>query len=220
MIDDAIAPLTGRPHVTAIRAIAIDGAVVDQLDTYAASRQFRQAKTYLLTSGGTHTITATVSGAKNAASGGAFVIFDAFVAEGPAPTLTSTSASMTQSAGFANILDTGDVLEFVFSEPVTVASNAVIRVTDSDCGTPPATATCGTGLSQTIADLICGTSATCTLDTAMTKLTVVLTNNPTIVVAGSTAGVQLPVQVTNSSGITTRSGNRAWDLTAGDTTIP
>jgi len=205
---------------TGIATIAIDGALVDQLDTYAASRQFRQTKTYLLTGAGTHAITATVSGAKNVASGGVFVIFDAFVAEAAAPTLTSTSAAMTQSAGFANTVDTGDVLEFVFSEPVSLTSNAMVRVTDADCGSPPATVTCATGLSKTIADLNCGTNATCTLDTAMTKLTVVLTNNPTIVVAGSTAGAQWPVQVTNSSGITTRSGNRAWDLTTGDTTIP
>jgi len=68
---------------TGIATVSIDDAVVDQLDTYASSRQYRQTKTYLLTSSGTHHITVTVSGAKNPASAGSFVIFDAFVAEGP-----------------------------------------------------------------------------------------------------------------------------------------
>ena len=193
--------------------------MIDQLDTFAANRVFRQTKTYLLTRGGTHTIAITVSGAMNAGSSGAFIIFDAFVAEGAA-VLMSTSATQTSSAGLANSLDTGDVLEFVFSEPVTVAFNAVIRVTDSDCGTPPGTAACSSGLSRTVADLICGTSATCTLDTAMTKLTVVLTNSPTIVAVGSTMGAQLPAQVTDSVGITSQAGNRFWDMSKGDTTIP
>ena len=76
---------------------------------------------YLLTRGGTHTIAITVSGAKNAESAGAFIIFDAFVAEGAA-VLTSTSATQTSSAGLANSLDIGDVLEFVFSEAVTVVA--------------------------------------------------------------------------------------------------
>ena len=67
---------------TGVVTILIDGALVDQLDTYAPSRQSARTKTYLLTTGGTHTITVSVSGAENPSSTGAFVIFDAFVAEG------------------------------------------------------------------------------------------------------------------------------------------
>src|SRR5205807_9619425 len=48
---------------------------------------------------------------------------------------TSTSTSMTPSSGgLANTLDNGDKLTIGFSEPMSVASGAVIRVTDSDCG--------------------------------------------------------------------------------------
>src|SRR5439155_979460 len=63
---------------TGIATVTVDGAVVDQLDTYSATRLFRQQKTYT-TAAGTHTISVAISGNKNAASGGPFIIFDAFM---------------------------------------------------------------------------------------------------------------------------------------------
>src|SRR6266542_689806 len=134
---------------------------------------------------------------------------------------TSSLAVLTSSSGFANTLDTGDKLEITFSEAMSIAANAVIRVTDSDCG--PATnagpADCSGGLTNTVADIICGTNATCTLSTDKTILTVTMTANPTIVAAGAVAGAQFPVVVTDSNGVTDLSGN-AWNLTgSGDRLI-
>src|SRR5207249_5005351 len=77
---------------------------------------------------------------------------------------TSTSAVVPNSGGFSNTLDNGDRVAIDFSEPMSVRADAVIRVTDSDCG--PATnsgpAPCSSG-ANTVADLICGTNASCTL---------------------------------------------------------
>jgi len=61
-----------------IATVTIDGTIVDQLDTYAPTQLFQQQKTYTVAAG-VHTVTVSVSGNKNAASGGAFVLFDAFV---------------------------------------------------------------------------------------------------------------------------------------------
>jgi hypothetical protein len=139
---------------------------------------------------------------------------------------TSTRSVLTSSSGFANTLDQGDKIVFDFQDTgcgtncgISVAANAVIRVTDSDCG--PATnagpATCSGGNTNTVADIICGSAgnATCTLQDgpngANTELSVTMTSNPTVQSAGSTAGAQYPVVVTDSSGITDLSGN-AWNL--------
>src|SRR5207245_5884375 len=67
-----------------------------------------------------------------------------------------------------------------------VAANAVIRVTDSDCG--PATnigpAICSGANTNTVADIVCGTNASCSLQSgppgATTQLAVILTGAPTI----------------------------------------
>src|SRR5207237_2003662 len=67
-----------------IATVSIDGTVVDQLDAYAATQLFQQQKTYTVTAG-VHTVTVTVSGNKNAASGGAFVLFDAFIVAAARP---------------------------------------------------------------------------------------------------------------------------------------
>ncbi|HEV8205315.1 MAG TPA: FG-GAP-like repeat-containing protein, partial [Acidimicrobiia bacterium] len=115
----------------------------------------------------------------------------------------------TLSSGFANTVDTGDQLTFTFNEAVSVAANAVIRVTDSDCGsaTNAGAATCSGGQTNTVADIICGTNASCTLDSPRTTLTVTMTANPTIVAAGSVSGAQYPVVITDSSGMTATTGN-------------
>ncbi len=137
----------------------------------------------------------------------------------------STSATLSTSSGFANALDTGDKLIITFDSQMSIAANAVIRVTDSDCGQwnpgappviPPFQGSvpplgCSGGQTNTVADIICGTNATCTLSTDKLTLTVLMSGNPTIVAAGSVAGVQFNVLVTDSQGITDLSGN-TWDL--------
>ena len=127
---------------------------------------------------------------------------------------TSTSTSMTpSSSGLSSTLDNGDKITIGFSEQMTLASNAVIRVTDSDCGTATnaGPATCSGSTSNTVADIICGTNATCALDVGATKLTITMTTTPNPIAAGSTPGVQFPVVVTDTSGITDLSGN-VWDI--------
>lgn len=137
---------------------------------------------------------------------------------------TSSSAVLIASGGFANTLDPGDKVQFVFTDTgcatscgMSIAANATIRVTDSDCGNPtgwpgsqngaPANCTAGT---NTVADIICGSNATCTRsDGSQTNnvLTVIMTGSPTIQSAGNTPGAQYPVVVTDSVGITDLSGN-------------
>ena len=139
---------------------------------------------------------------------------------------TTTSASLTGSGGFANTLDQGDKIAFDFQDTacgtncgISIAGNAVIRVTDSDCGTATQAgpAACTGGNTNTVADIICGSAgnATCTLQTgpngANTELIVTMTVNPSVISAGSTAGAQYPVVVTDSQGITDLSGN-SWNL--------
>ena len=131
----------------------------------------------------------------------------------------STSAVLTASAGFANTLDFGDNVIIDFNQAITVLVNALIRLTDSDCG--PATnagpAICSGGNSNTVADIICGTNATCTVQTGpngpSTELAIVMFGNPSIVAPGSVSGAQFPVVVTDSSGITNTS-NAAWNIPA------
>ena len=142
---------------------------------------------------------------------------------------TATSSTLTSSGGFANSLDQGDKIEFNFTDTgcapcgMSIAPNATIRVTDSDCGPQPqAPNACTGGNSNTVADIVCGTNATCTTRDAAGQtnnfLTVTMSSNPSIVAAGSVAGAQYPVKVTDSTGITDLSGN-AWNLTLGDTTF-
>src|SRR5207244_7390948 len=63
---------------TGIATVTIAGVVVDQLDTYSATHLFQQQKTYN-SARGNHTVSVVVSGNKNAASGGPFLIFGAFM---------------------------------------------------------------------------------------------------------------------------------------------
>jgi hypothetical protein len=144
---------------------------------------------------------------------------------------TSSFAELSSSSGFANTLDQGDKLDIEFTDngPCTscgmsIAPNATIRVTDSDCGTPTgwpvsqngAPASCTGGNTNTVADIICGTNATCTTNNfggqTNAELVVTMTGNPSIVAAGSVAGSQYPIVVTDSSGITDASGN-SWNFT-------
>jgi len=143
---------------------------------------------------------------------------------------TSGFSGLSTSGTFANTLDQGDKIDFQYTDTgcgttcgMSIAPNATIRVTDSDCGTQTnagtAQPTCGGGNTATVADIICGTNATCTTANLSgqtnNRLTVTMSGNPSIISAGSVAGAQYPVRVTDSSGITDLSGN-SWDLTTGD----
>ena len=130
---------------------------------------------------------------------------------------TSPSATLTISSGFANTLDAGDVAVIDFNQTMVLSGITVLRLTDSDCGaaTNAGPALCSGGNTNTVADIICGTNATCVLRAgpggANAEMVVTMTNNPTIVAPGSTAAVQFPVLVTDTSGISSSSGS--WDLT-------
>src|SRR5438552_17151491 len=117
---------------------------------------------------------------------------------------TSTSTVLTASGTFANTLDQGDKVAIDFNKQMSVSANSIIRVTDSDCGawsstdanssasTQPA---CSGGNSDTVADIICGQNATCSLQTppngvTNTELLVTMTLNPTVQSTGSVAGAQ------------------------------
>ncbi len=130
---------------------------------------------------------------------------------------TSTSAALTQSSGFSNTLDAGDRVIIDFSEPMSIAPNAVVRVTDSDCGnaTNAGPSACSGGTTNTVADIICGTNATCTLQAgpggSNSELVIVMTASPATVAAGAVAGAQFPLVVTDAQNVTDLSGN-AWNL--------
>jgi len=62
-----------------IATISIDHTVVDQLDTYAAIQTFQQ-QTYYVVSAGSHSISVSISGVKNAASTATWVTLDGFIA--------------------------------------------------------------------------------------------------------------------------------------------
>ena len=149
-----------------------------------------------------------------------------------ASVLSSTSATLTSTSGFANQLSSGDKFTIKFTDAtcvacgVSIAANAVIRVTDSDCGQWPnptgagtptqGTSGCTGGNTDTVADVVCGTNANCVSSTTTQTndtLTVTMTGNPQTVAAGTVPGVQYNVLVTDSSGITDLSGN-TWNLTA------
>lgn len=112
------------------------------------------------------------------------------------------------SAGFAGLLDTLDVFTIAYNEVVaTPAAGSKIRLTDAD---------------GTVADVICGTNATCVVSLASTTIggtayptgqviTVTMTADPTIVTAGTAAGLAIPSTVVDSAGFTDTAGN-IWDI--------
>jgi len=134
----------------------------------------------------------------------------ATVANPPTPVgpPTSFDARVTTNVGFTTSLDSGDVVKIAFSEAMAApAAGATIRAQDAD---------------GTVADLICGTNATCALNAssetlggvtraAQTVLTVSLTADPTIVTSGTTATLRMPATVVDSAAITDLSSN-PWNL--------
>jgi len=132
---------------------------------------------------------------------------------------TSIAAVRTQNAGFSNTLDAGDKITIDFSESMSIAGNAIIRVTDSDCGAANNTgpAACTGGNTNTVADIVCGSNATCVVQDRSAggtnnELLITMTTSPSTVANGSVAGAQFPLVVTDTAGITDLSGN-AWNLT-------
>jgi putative cell wall-binding protein len=123
----------------------------------------------------------------------------------------SNNIQLITDAGFTGIMDGGDVFRVGFNEQMAAPdAGDTIRVRDTDATTP------------TVADVICGTNATCTLNAEATTvdgvtyqpgtvITVTMTGSPTIVTAGTVAGVQYPADVINSSGVTDTSGN-SWNV--------
>ncbi|TME29210.1 MAG: hypothetical protein E6I64_01245 [Chloroflexi bacterium] len=129
---------------------------------------------------------------------------------------TSTSAVLTQANNFApGRLFTGDSFTINFTLPVKLTGAAVMRFADSDCGAPASQggppATCASGMSQTVGDVTCTVNANCILSLDNKTLNVSLTAAPNEVAIGTTTGLQYPVIVIESHGITDTSGN-AWDL--------
>ena len=120
----------------------------------------------------------------------------------------SQDVRIKTSAGFAGLLDTGDVFTIAYNEVVaTPAAASKIRLTDAD---------------GSVYDVICGTNATCVVSvTALTigsvsypigqVITVTMTADPTLVTAGTTAGLAIPSTVTDSAGFKDTAGN-TWDI--------
>lgn len=86
---------------TGIATVIVDGAPVDQLDTYSAAQQFQRQKTYTIGSG-THTASVGVSGNKNASSSGSYVVFDAFIVSAAPPAVgVGTYQDSSSAASFS-----------------------------------------------------------------------------------------------------------------------
>ena len=99
-------PYVGVVYLTdvngGIATVSIDGAVVDQLDTYAAVQTFQQQKFYAVANG-PHRITVRVSGNRNPASASTWITLDAFVAQTGLPTgivFEDSSASVAYSGAW------------------------------------------------------------------------------------------------------------------------
>jgi hypothetical protein len=121
---------------------------------------------------------------------------------------TSVDARVTTNVTSTSLLNSGDVVKIAFSETMSSAAlGATIRVRDTD---------------GTVADVICGTNATCSLNSSsetlggisratQTVLTLRLTANPAIISFGTTATLRIPSTVINSAAVTDLSGN-SWSL--------
>jgi hypothetical protein len=123
-------------------------------------------------------------------------------------------ARVTTSAGSLAVLDAGDVLKIAFSKAMRTPAGGELRVQDLD---------------GTIADIRCmPTEQACTLNSgtetlggtaypANTVLTIVMRTDARVVASGTTAGLQLNVNIT--SGTFTDIAGNAWDLAGSDDTV-
>jgi putative cell wall-binding protein len=129
---------------------------------------------------------------------------------------TIAFSRLTTSAGLGGTFDAGDVLTIVANEPLrAVAAGNLLRLRDED---------------GTVADIINGTNATFSLNTAATVaggvsreagtvLTVTLTGTPAAAGAvGTIAGLQVPGTVIDASGVADVGGN-ILNLASGDVTV-
>jgi putative cell wall-binding protein len=132
---------------------------------------------------------------------------------------TAVFSATRNATGLSNTLDTGDVINVVFSEVLAApTAGDLIRLRDAD---------------GTIVDVINGTNATFTLNTAAqtvggssraagTTLTITLTATPTgaaVVGAGTTAGLQLPADIIDQAGNVDPAGNAFNPGGGGDVTV-
>jgi phospholipase C len=108
--------------------------------------------------------------------------------------------TLQQGTGNATLLDGGDKIKVAFDQALAApARGALVRVTDGD---------------GTVAKLVNHVNATFLPNSAGTLLTITLTGAPTIITAGTVAGVQFPATITAATGITNRKSPPApWDLT-------
>jgi len=132
---------------------------------------------------------------------------------GPAPstdTPISTSIVITSNGGTPGFLDGGKVFVISYNVAMSFAAGATIRVVDADCGAPASPssgpASCTPPATQTVADIVCGTNASCAPGLDAKSLTVSMTGQPNQVIAGSQPGVSLPADITQSTGITSQTG--------------
>jgi len=132
----------------------------------------------------------------------------------PAAPPRALDARVTTSGGSPALLDAGDVIKIAFGKPMQTPVGRQMRVSDAD---------------GTIADIRCLQSEqTCALNPgteglggvaypANTVITITLRTGPAVVVAGSSAGLQLNVTVT-SGNFADVAGN-TWDLNGSEDVI-
>src|SRR5207237_5516897 len=113
-----------------LATVAIDGITVDPLDTSDPTRLLQPQNTYATTSG-VHTVTITVSDAKNAASPDPYIVFDNFiVATSAPPTVTVTGLSPTSgpAAGGTVVTITGTGFDTSGATSVRFGASAATAV--------------------------------------------------------------------------------------------
>jgi len=138
------------------------------------------------------------------------VSFSAIAAATP-PTITD--AHVTVNGGSTNFGDAGDAFTLTFNEKMNTSTAGVtIQVTDSD----PTT-------TKDLANISCGNAPagnTCSWNSAGTILTVTIgTTGPTIVSAGLTPGLQLPLTITATTNLKDDDDGVPPNLSASDKTI-
>jgi hypothetical protein len=126
----------------------------------------------------------------------------------PVPTSLDARAIPSDS-GVRGTFDVGDKLKIVFDGPMALCDeNTVVRLRDTD-GTVAE-------LSRASLNMDCGRNRSLegvgdTVWPAFTVITLTVAANPTIVIPGTTPGLQVPATVTSATGIHDE-GGLSWDL--------
>jgi putative cell wall-binding protein len=163
-----------------------------------------------------------VQGSGSVTSSSADVATGNQVVPGAADTAAPTTfyVATTTDSGFANEGDSGDVMRFIFNEPVDVQTGDKIRLLDGsnatvDAGEEQFDITNGTGSTWSLNTT--GVSIGGTSYAAGRVLTISLTANPTPIatVTGGNNRLDWPATVFNQSGIQDLAGNN-WDFTTTD----